>query len=176
MNRTIAMLAVCWAVSGCHNPNIIRVPIALQPEAIPSHVELMSPEKAAALLGVTLPVEVDDFVGFDDGGTVKGSLHGTDGKYIAFRRTPWAWGNPIEFYLTFYAGRGLEEIKQLKFKHEEIKVSQDDSRLKAFSVLCLDWVNTNFQKTELMRLRDGFPPKKESDAGYILNLFGPEEK
>jgi hypothetical protein len=176
MKQTIAILAVCLAVSGCRNPNVTRVPIVLQPEAIPSNAEQMSPEKAAALLGVTLPVEVDDFAGFDDGGTVKGSLHGADGKYIAFRRTPWAWGDPIEFYLTFYAGKGLEEMKQLKFKHEEVKVSQDDPRLKAFSVLCLNWVDRNFQKTELMRIRDGFPPKKESDAGYILNLFGPEEE
>jgi len=33
------------------------------------------------LLGVTLPVEIDDFAGFEDGGTVKGSLHGAEGKH-----------------------------------------------------------------------------------------------
>lgn len=176
MKRTIATLAVCLTVSGCRNPNVIRAPIAHQPEAIPSHEEQMSPEEAAVLLGITLPVEVDDFAGFDDGGTVKGSIHGANGKYIAFRRSPWAWGEPIEFFLTLYEGRGLEEMKRLKFKHKEVKVSQDEPRLKAFSVLCLDWVDRNFQKNEQRRIRDGFPPKKESDAGYILNLFGPEEE
>ena len=79
-----------------------------------------------------MPFEVDDFAGFEEGGTVKGSIHDAEGKYVAFRCTPWAWEDPIEFFLTFYEGKGLEEMKRLNFKHEEIRVQKTNPGLKRF--------------------------------------------
>jgi len=92
------------------------------------------------------PIEIDWAASFADGGTVKAMVHDRDGKYMEFRRTPWCWGTPIEFYLKTYDGRGLEELKKLLGKHTEIKVNQDDPRLKAFSLLALDWVDRNFTR------------------------------
>lgn len=136
----------------------------------------MSEDEAANLLELKLPIDVVSFCGFDDGGTVIGCICDATGKHIAFRRSPWLFEDrPIEFFLSFYKGHGVDEVMKLNLETKETKMAQDDPRLKAFSVLCLGWVDSHFTKKEIRRVREGQDLSNNgSSAGEILWLFRPE--
>ena len=176
MKTALIILASSLILAGCRTSNEIEVTSLTSPEMLPSYSRAMTLESAADALGMAPPVEVDWAASFADGGTVKVMVRDRDGKYMELRRTPWCWGTPIEFYLKTYDGRGLEELKKLLGKHTEIKVNQDDPRLKAFSLLALDWVDRNFTRRQQRRLRDtqDLLVGKENDAATILYLFRPE--
>jgi hypothetical protein len=82
---------------------------------------------------------------------------------------------PIEYFLTFYEGRGIDEIRELNRETRERQIAQDDPRLKAFSVLCLSWVDSHFTKKEIRKIRkENDMSDKGISAGHILWLFRPE--
>lgn len=178
MKQLITGLVVCCAIVGCRSTNMVEVPVLQPPQALPTYPKQMSEKEAAHILQLTLPIDVVSFFGFEDGGTVMGCISDATGKRIGFRRGPWAFEDrPIEFFLCFYEGRGLDEIRKLEqeTRTKEIKVALDDPRLKAFSVLCLGWVDSHFTKKEIRRIREGRDMSTNgSYAGEILWLFRPE--
>jgi hypothetical protein len=150
--------------------SLVQAVMLIAPNPKPSWKGTMTPAEAAQMLGLTLPISVGGFMDFSDGGTIRGSIFDTTGKGIAFRRTPWAWEEPIDFYLSFFDKQAFKTGIQ-----NETKIKNDDPRLKAFAVLALDWVEKRFTKTQIIRISEGTPPLKQSTARNILNLFKKEQ-
>ena len=176
MKQLITSLIVCSIIVGCHCTTVVEVPVLQATQVLPTYPKKMSEEEAANLLELKLPIAVVSFCGFDDGGTVEGCIYDATGKYIGFRRSPWAFEDrPIEFFMRFYKGRGFDEVRKLNLETKENKMAQDDARLKAFSVLCLGWVDSHFTKKEIRRIREGQDVSNNGNsAGEILWLFRPE--
>ena len=175
MKQLINSLIVCCAIVGCRSTSVIEVPVLQTPQVLPTYPKQMTEKEAATILELTLPIDVVSFCGFEDGGTVEGCIYDATGKYIGFRRSPWAFEDrPIEFFLRFYKGRGFDEVRK-DLETKETKMTNDDPRLKAFSVLCLGWVDSHFTKKGIRRIREGQDMSNNGcSAGEILWLFRPE--
>jgi hypothetical protein len=147
--------------------SVVQGVALIVPNPKPSWKGGMTPAEAAQMLGLTLPISVG-FMSFSDRGAVRGSIIDTTGKGIVFSH--WALGGPIEFHLSFW-----DKNEMLSGLPNEIKMKDDDPRLKAFAVLALDWVEKRFTKTQINRIREETPPLKQSTARNILNLFKKEQ-
>jgi hypothetical protein len=159
----------------------------------------MTLAQAFDLLELTPPVEVDFFSGItredvlsSAGDDIRGLLHDSEGRYVGFRRTI-AYTNETfickdgtedsseqsypNFFLLNYKGFGLDELMLRGFEHDTIHVKQADKRLKAFSLVALDWVYKKYTPPVTWSvLPDHAVPSEESDAGYIFHVFGDDVK
>lgn len=171
--RNVLIVCGLVVVSGCKSPDTITAVIVNYPEAMPTYAEQMSPVEAAATLGLTSPVSVEGFTSSWGEYHVTGWVRDAAGCVVQLQRDIENWEDgPAEFSLTTVDERGARGEGQLGREHKVV-VGQDDKRLKAFAVLCLDWVDRTFPQKDHARLRRGDPPKQETDAQYVLNLFRP---
>lgn len=94
----------------------------------PTYGRTLTVKQASTTLELTLPVEVMLMSSLEDGGTVIGSLRDSKGKRFVFRRSPWAWSDPIYYYIDHPTPSG-----------KPIKLEYDDKRLEAIRVLSINW-------------------------------------
>ena len=139
----------------------IRLPVW-----VPSYAGHLSVEDAAAILHLAQPVRVSHAASFEDGGTVVISIQDAHDNGYAFRRSPWAREEPVHFYIDYPKKDGLPE-----------KLDWGDPRLKALSILALNWVDTHFSPQQQLQIFEGrhldevpFPWEKER-AAEVLWLF-----
>jgi hypothetical protein len=195
------ILMLLFVFTGCSSPctspvtlHACRYPVQAREQWVPDYQGEMTLAAAFDLLQLTPPVEVDFFSSLkredvlnsaeDD---IRGLLHDAEGKYIGFRRIiaytneTFTCENGFEslsvqsypsFLLLNYRGLGLDELMLRGFELDTIHVDQSDPRLKAFSLVALDWVYKQYTPTvKWSVLPDNAIPSDEADAGYVLHLF-----
>lgn len=164
--KTTILLVLLSLAAGCASTHTDEQTVLMVnvPDYLPTYSGEMTVAEAAAVLDLALPVKRVRAAGLEDGGTVEVSILGVNDKGVAFHRSPWAWGNPVYFYLDAPTPTG-----------KPVRLEYDDKRLKALSVVLLDWVDRRFSNQEQTRIRMGQPPEDEMNAGEILHLFRKEE-
>ena len=169
MKRLIILVAMLMVGCATHTVETSVVIMDVPPYA-PSYMGNMTITDAAELLKLTPPVRVVHAASFEDGGTVEVSILDSKDIGYAFRRSPWARNEPVHYYIDFPKQGDVPE-----------KLEWADPRLKALSVLALNWVDSLYSRKQQMRIFAGeYMKEKPFDdqkarASAVLWLFRKEE-
>jgi hypothetical protein len=169
MKRLITMAAVLMV--GCAT-RTVEIPALIidPPPYVPSYTGNMTVADAAEVLKLTPPVRVVHAASFEDGGTVIISIQDSKDIGYAFRRSPWAREEPVHYFIDFP-----------KKEHGPEKLEWDDPRLKALSVLALNWVDSLYSRNHQRRIFAGEYmwekpyDNQKANASAVLWLFRREE-
>ena len=169
MKRLIIFAALLMVGCRSHTSETTALMIDLPPYA-PSYTGKMTVAEAAELLNLNLPVRVVHAASFEDGGTVEISIQDSKDTGYAFRRSPWARVEPVHYFIDYP-----------KKNSESEKLEWDDPRLKALSVLALNWLDLRYTRKEQRRLfADDYLGElpfddNEERASTVLWLFRKNE-
>ncbi len=124
----------------------VEIPVLIVdvPPYAPTYSGNMTVVEAAEKLKLTPPVRVVYAASFEDGGTVKLSIQDSKDIGYAFRRSPWAQEEPVHYFIDYPKTNSVSE-----------KLEWDDPRLKALSVLALNWVDLRYTRKDQSRIFAG---------------------
>ena len=169
MKPLISMAAMLMVGCATHT---VEPPVLIMdvPPCAPSCRGNLTVADAAEALKLTPPVRVVHAAAFEDGGTVEISIQDSKDTGYAFRRSPWARAEPVHYFIDFpKQDDGPEELEW------------DDPRLKALSILALNWVDRLYSRNQQRRIFAGehmgdkpFDDQK-ARASAVLWLFRKEE-
>ena len=169
MKRLIILAAVFLV--GCTSQTVETPAVMVDvPPFLPTYSCSMTIVDAVAVLKLTPPVRVVHAASFEDGGTVEISIQDSKGEGYAFRRAPWARDEPVSYFIDF--PKKGERPERLEW---------NDPRLKALSILALNWVDCHYSRKQQRQIFAGEYLKEQpfdgekARASTVLWLFRKEE-
>lgn len=139
----------------------------------PEYLKAVSSDQAAAVLELTMPIDVLDIAGYEDGGSIGCVMLDASGKEFSFvidgrLRSPTRWHYYLGSSYPSYSRPNISMLPKGNVKETAIKV------------LLIDWVDRHFSRRRQRQIVeeedvDIFWSTKERNASYILWLYRTQE-
>jgi antitoxin component YwqK of YwqJK toxin-antitoxin module len=170
MRVTIHIVATTLflTVLGCTSLQEAEDEIDVPLQLTPCYTQDVTGKEAETILGLTGPIEVDDFSTGAGHYSFYGRIHDSANHTLTALMTH---SNYIanEIHYDFL-------LKQDNNTLSSYSCGSGDKKFKAFCILCLDWINRQFPQSEHQRLKRGDLSYRATIAGEIISFYGMPEK